>query len=486
MIKKILKICGGLIAFIIILIIAASVAVMLFVNKGLIENQMSKALNRHVQIQDISVGIFSIVSGFEVKKVAISNFKTEKQLEALKGKPVPPRDVFVSMESMRLKLKFLPLLKKQFVLKEFVMYTPTVNIARSKDGVFNFDDLLRPKKLTKEEQAELEKKKAEEAKKPKEPAKPLTADDIPVAVTIGEVGIKDGIVNYYDGTLDQRFQVYKLTTVVYDIAIDPKELASKDNAKVKIFMGVRTVGPVKSGSVESFDITGDIDGNVKPFDLKTRKLDPEVSLHVGSPEGEITGLQIFNAIAGNNILGKYIGDALSFLKGKQSWKGSKLAYVDVWYKDGVAKLSNGNLKLRECRLLFEGTTNTRTKALDVPLELETLKERTNAIKVGVRKQIESGLKRLGVKKYTNPEKITDVAMKPLLNKDGMVYMKFKVTGTTAKPTAMLTFPQLGSLDEIIKKVAGDVVLEAGKEAGKKVIEDEGKKLLKKTPKIKLF
>jgi hypothetical protein len=483
MVKKILKIFGGFIAFILLLIIIASVAIMLIVNKELVETQMKKALNRHVQIQDIKVGIFSIVSGIEVKKVAISNFKSEKQLEALKGKPVPAGDVFVSMESMRLKLKFLPLLKKQFELKEFVMYTPTVNVARSKDGVFNFDDLTRPKKLTKEEQAELEKKKAEEAK---QPSKPLTADDIPVAINIGEVGIKDGTVNYYDGKLNQRFQVYKLTSIVYNITIDPKDLEKKDNAKVKIYMGLRTVGPVTSGSVESFDITADIDGNVKPFDLKTRKLDPEASLHVGSPEGQITGLQIFNTIAGNNVLGKYLGDALSFLKGKQSWKGSKLAYVDLWYKAGVAKLSNGNLKLQECRLLFDGMTNTNTKALDVNLELETLKDRTNAIKVGLRKQIESGLKRLGAKKYVNPEKIADTAMKPLLNKNGMVFMKFKVAGTTSKPEATLTHPALGSLDDIIKQVAGDVLLEAGKEAGKKAIEDGGKQLIKKVPKIKLF
>ncbi len=483
MIKKILKILGGFVAFIVLLIVIASVAIIFIVNKELVQNQMTKALNRHVQIQDINVGIFSVISGIEVKKVTISNFKTEKQLEALKGKPVPGRDVFVSMEALRLKLKFLPLLKKQFQLKECVLYTPVINVSRSKGGVFNFDDLTRPKKLTREEQEELAKEKAEEAKEPK---KPFTADDIPVAINIGEVGVKNGTVNYYDGKFDQKFQLYKMTALVYNITIDPKELAKKDNAKVTIYMGVRTVGPVKSGSVESFDVTFDIDGNVRPFDLKTRKLDPEVSLHAGSPEGQITGLQIFNAIAGNNVLGKYIGDALSFLKGKQSWKGSKLAYVDVWYKAGLAKLSNGNLKLKECRLLFDGAFNTKSKALDVNLELELLKERNNAIKVGIRRQVESGLKKLGAKKYANPEKIAETAMKPLLNKNGMVYMKFKVAGTTSKPKAELTHPKLGSLDKIIKQVAGDVILEAGKEAGKKAVEDGGKQLLKKAGKIKLW
>jgi hypothetical protein len=30
------------------------------------------------------------------------------------------------------------------------------------------------------------------------------ADDIPVAVAAGEIGIKDGTINYYDGEYDQQ------------------------------------------------------------------------------------------------------------------------------------------------------------------------------------------------------------------------------------------------------------------------------------------
>lgn len=483
MIKKVLKILGGLIGGVIVLLIAASIAIILIVDKQLVEDQMKKALNRHVQIQDVKVGIFSIVSGIEVKGVTISNYKTEKQLEVLKGKPVPAGDVFVGMESLRLRLKFMPLLKKQFVLNELVLYTPKVNVIRNKNGALNFDDLTRPKKLTKEEREELEKEKAEEAKNP---SKPLTADDIPVAVNIGEVGLKNGTINYYDARYDQRFQVYNLTATVSDIKIDPNDLKNRDNAKVKFYTGIKTVGPMKTGTVKSFDIVFDVTGTVKPFDLKTRKLDPEVSLHAGSPDGQFTGLQIFNAVAGNKILGKYIGDALDFLKGKQSWKGSKLAYVDIWYKGNVVKISDGNLKLTETWLLFDGAMNIATKAMDVNLELELQKSRHNAVRVGIRRQIESGLKQLGAKKYADPEKLTDVAMKPLLNKNGRVYMKFRIDGTVSKPDATLTFPALGSIGDIIKQVAGDVILEAGKEAGKKAAEDGAKQLIKKVPKIKLF
>ena len=126
-----------------------------------------------------------------------------------------------------------------------------------KTASLTLTDLLRPKKLTKEEREELEKQKAEEAKTPQ---KPFTADDIPVAISIGEVGIKNGTVNYYDGRFDQRFQVYKLTALVSSIAIDPKELEKKDNAKVKVYMGVKTVGPDEERDrSNTFDITLDVE-----------------------------------------------------------------------------------------------------------------------------------------------------------------------------------------------------------------------------------
>ncbi len=86
--KKIFKWVAIVICGIFALIIIASIILMLVVTKDMIAEQMEKALNRHVTIEKIDVSIFSVVSGIEVKGVAISNFKTPKQLEALKGKPV--------------------------------------------------------------------------------------------------------------------------------------------------------------------------------------------------------------------------------------------------------------------------------------------------------------------------------------------------------------------------------------------------------------
>ena len=468
MFKKVIIAIGSLIAAIVILIIIAGIIIIIKVDKGFISSQMSRALNRQVYIEKIDVSIFSIVSGIEIKNAAVSNFKTPQQLSVLQGKPVAVNDVFTGMESMNFKIRFLPLLKRQLDLKEIVLYKPVINLSRSKQGVLNIDDLLKPGKK------EPQEKNKEEIKPP---AKQLSADDLPIAITVGEIGIKNGTINYYDRQTEQKFQVYNLTTLAYDINIDPKELEKKDEIKLKIGMGLKTVGPMKTGSVQNFDLTFDATGKVIPFDIKTRLLEPEVLLHIAIPDGEVTGLQIFNSVAAIPILGDYLGQYISFLKGKQEWKNSKDTGVDLRYKAANARLSNGKLDLKEAKFLFDGKVDTDSKALDMNLNMVMKEEISEKVKTALAKKIEAAIKSPEVKKYTDSGKLAETAMLPLLNKEGMIDMKFNVGGTTRKTSVKLVQPQLDSLGSIIKNSAGGVLTEAGKSAGKQLLEGAQKKAL---------
>lgn len=474
MLKKILITIGSLIAVILILIAAAGIFIMVKVDKAFIASWMSGVLNRHVYIEKIDAGILSVVSGVEIRNVVISNFKTPEQLTALAGKPVAAGDVFTGMESLRFKVMILPLLQKQFVLKELVLYSPVVNLTRSKEGALNCDDLIKSKKISPADKADLKKGKEAEVKKE---AKPLAADDIPVAIAVGEIGVKNGVINYYDGALDQRFQIYKLTTLAYDINVDPKDLEKKDDIKLKIAMGLKTAGPMKTGSVQSFDITMEATGKVIPFDIKTRRLTPEALVHISFPDGQITGLQIFNAVAAIPVLGDYLAENISFLKGKQEWKGSKSAGVDIRYKAGKAELSNGKLDLKEANLLFRGAVNTESKALDMTLDMVMKKEINDAVKKGLVQKLDEAIKTPEVKKYADSGKLAVTVMQPLLNKDGMIDLKFKVGGTTKKADVKLTQPQLDSLNNVIKKSVGNIATEVGKTAGKQLMEEGRKKLM---------
>ena len=468
MLKKIIIIGASLIAAFFLFIAIAGIIIMLKVDKGFIAAQMSKTLNRQVSIENIDVSIFPIVSGIEIKEVAISNFKTPQQLSSLQGKPVAANDVFASMEALRFKVRFLPLLKRQFDLKELVLYQPVINLSRNKGGVLSIDDLLKPK----------DKKPLQEQKEQvKEPAKPLSADNLPIAIKVGEVGVKNGTINYYDGKLGQTFQIYKLDTLAYNINVDPKDLANKDEIKLKFGMGLKTVGPMKTGSVQNFDIKMDAVGKLIPFDLKTRLLEPEAILHLAIPDGEITGLQIFNSIATIPILGDYLGQYISFLKSKQQWSNARENGVDLLYKAGNAKLTNGKFILKEAKFLFDGAMNTNSKALDMNLNMIMQKEINDKVKEGLTKKIDAAIKNPEVKKYTDTNQLAEAAMQPMLNKDNMIDLKFKVGGTTSKTNISLVHPQLNSLGNIVAKSAGGILTGAGVKAGKELLgEGRGKVL----------
>lgn len=467
MLKKLLIAFCSVIAFIAVLIIVAGIIVSSKVNKDFVSSKMSAALSRQVTIEKMDVSIFSVLSGIELKKVAVSNFKTINDLKNLQGKPIAPGDVFADIESLKFRVKLLPLLKKQVELKELVMYGPVVNLSKNKQGKLNIDDLLKSKK----QPVDIQQKEQE----------PLSADNIPVAIAVGEIGMKDGTINYYDMETDQRFQIYKLTTIAHDIKIDPANLEKKNEIKINFGMGIKTVGEMKTGSVKSFDVTIDVTGKMIPFDIKTRLLNPEAIVHVAVPDGEITGLQIFNSIASIPILGDYLGEYISFLKDRQQWKNSREAGMDLHYKADRLDITNGKLNLKEAGLTFDGSTNIKTKAVDMNMGVVLKKDINNAVKTSLAARIDSLIKSPEIKKYVDSQKLAEGATQPLLNKDGQIDLKIKVNGTMQKPDVKLTKPQMSLLGDVIKSAAGNAAVEAGKgaakETAKKILNGNNKNIL---------
>lgn len=476
-IKKVLKWIGIIFAAVFVLLIGAGIALMIIVDKPFVEGQMEKQLNRQVRIGDFSGGLFSAVSGFTVSDVKISNFKAPKDLEALKGKPVSDRDIFASMKSFKFKISIPPLLKKQFVLNELMLYSPQINIVRYKSGAFNFSDLIAPKKMTPEEKAELEKKLKEEAEaakeKGKEKSKPLTADDIPVAINVGSVGMEDGNINFTDQASEQKINIYKVTAKVFDIRIDPADLNKSDNVSLKVAAGIKTTGRAQSGSVQSFDIGLDVSGTVIPFDRKSRLLNPEITVKTGSPYGTVTGLQIFNEMMNVEQLTKYCGK-FDFLKKELEWKNG---YVSVHYKDNVATLKDGKFGNDDYTLNFGGKVNVASMALDLNTDMTMASKHTEKVKKQTSRLAEKVITGK-MKEYVKAEQIADAAVKPLVNEKGEIYLKYEVKGTAEKPAPKLVHPVLGSLADVVKEATKDIagaVADKAKDAAKAKAEEKMKK-----------
>jgi hypothetical protein len=480
MIKKVLKWLGIVIGAIIVLIIAASIVLMLIVDEKMIASQMENVLNRHVTIKKLSVGVFAVASGIEVRDVRISNFKTKKELAALKDKPVPEKDLFVGLKAFNFKIKLIKLLSGQVVLDELVLYEPVINIIKNKNGVFNFDDLTKPAPVAKKEI-----KKEEPKKTKQDQSKPFTADDLPIEISVGKIGLEKGQLKYFDEGMAQTFQVYNLTALVHSIKIDPKDLLNKDSVGLAISMGVKTIGEVKSGSVKSFDIGFDIKGIAIPFDKKTRIANPEIDLKMGLPYGTITGLQIFEKLKEVEQLAKYCGK-LDFLKKEIKWKN---AFVNVWYKNNVVKLKEGKIPTDDYALTYAGQTNISTKAVDLDIDMLLADKNEKSIRSGVEKNIKKAITGKTAK-YIKPETIADIAMKSLLNKDGKVELKFQVTGNLNDPKTKLISPKLSSLSDVVKGSSGDIkdaakdqVKEKAKDAAEKGADKAKDKASKKIKKL---
>ncbi len=460
--KRTIKGMGILITLLLALLIIAGVVVMLVVDKEMVAGQLEGILNRQVRIAEVDIGILSAISGLELKGLRISNFKTLEQLTKVKNKPVIDKDLFVGLDNLTFKIKLLPLLSGRVELKELMLYGPAVNIVKYKNGRFNFSDLLESKEGDTPAAATATPEEAEEKK-------PFSADELPVSISLGKIGLDNGILNYKDTSYDQAFQVYGLTAMAHNIEIDSNELEKKDSAKITVDLGIKPIGKVKSGSVDSFDIVLNINGDIKPFDLKTRLLDPEITMAVGSEKGVISGVKIFEAVNSVQALQQYTGK-LTFLRDEVNWKK---AYADVWYKADTAKFSTGKINTDDYNLTFDGTTNIKTKTMDLNLGIVLNEKESASIQAAVTKEMAKNI-RGDLAKYVKPEKVTALVMKRLNNADEKVAMKFQVTGTTQSPKSRLEHPSFPKPEELIKEVAGD----AG-DIIKQTVQEEAEKEIKK-------
>ncbi len=458
--KGVFKWVGILLGVLVLIVIAASIVVMVVVDKEMVAGQMETALSRHVTIDGLDIGLFSIVSGVEVTGVKISNHKTPDQLKALKGKPVADSDLFAGLKRLTLTLRFLPLLSGSMQVSEFVIHEPEIHLVKHKNGTFNFSDLLQPAAL--------------EQKEEKKPSEPLSADDLPLSLTVGKVGLEKGTVTYLDQRFNQTIQIYDLTMLAHSAEIDPSNLEARNRVKIQFKLGVKPEDRLKTGAVKFFDIRLAGEGAVKPFDLKTRKLDPEVTLEVGSPNGTLSGVKILESIQSVKAIEQYTGK-LSFLEDEVTWQG---ANMDLWYKAGNVKVSTGNITAKDYSLDFAGSTNIDTKAIDLDLAMKLGQEPSQNIRASIEKKMQKELKG-DVAKVVSAEQLADLVMKRLSNEDGTVSLKYKIAGTTTSPKPTLVEPTVPALDALLKEMGADVAeiaKEAVKKEAEKAIQDATKDL----------
>jgi len=132
--KKGLKILVGIVVGIIVLFLLVSLVVKIVFTKerllSLLVPKIEQALNRKVEIDDVSVSIFGGL-GVDVVGMRVLNPSGFTQEELFK------------FDQLLVRVKFWPLLHKRIEVKKLVLKSPLINLEKNREGVSNFSDLLK-------------------------------------------------------------------------------------------------------------------------------------------------------------------------------------------------------------------------------------------------------------------------------------------------------------------------------------------------------
>ena len=197
--KKTLKIILYTIGILVLLVVAAAVAAMLLINPNDYKDDIVKVVHdktgRELQLKgDIKLSLFPWL-GLELGQTSLGN------APGFGTKPM------ASIDKVDVKLKLLPLLRKQVEVDTVVLDGLNLNLRRNKVGVTNWDDLVSAGTAG-----------PGKAAKPTERKAPAAAAPI-AALTIGGIDIRRGELLWLDEQNGTSVRVHNLSLQTSKLAI---------------------------------------------------------------------------------------------------------------------------------------------------------------------------------------------------------------------------------------------------------------------------
>ena len=219
--KKVFKWTGIIIGSLIVIIILILIIVPSFFDinryKSRIEQEISKAAGRPFTIGgDIKLSLFPL-AGFSFSDVRIGNPDGFSEKD------------FISVKSMDVKVRFLPLLSKDVQVKRFIIDGPRIVLEKTKDGKAGWQGLGKKETPVPAEEAQAKK------------ASGLSVKGLSVA----EFSVTGGELIYIDQTSGTRREIQDLNIEVSDASLEnPLSLMAAANVEGRPVSIQGKVGPI--------------------------------------------------------------------------------------------------------------------------------------------------------------------------------------------------------------------------------------------------
>ena len=233
---KIFKPLLILTAIILILLIVAAYAAVQYVKsdsfKQDIVTQLKEETGRDLSIDgDLNLTVYPW-AGVDINGIKLANAKGFGD------------ELFLKADKLAVRIKTMPLLKKRYELDTLKLYGAEINLARNKEGVSNWDDLMGDQSEQKE------------------------SGEIPElsAVILGGVDIKDAKLSWRDDSTGQNVSISNFNASTGELTFgDPIELVASLSAKSK---QPDISGDVSLNGTLNYDLDKEL-YTLKPFTVKS-------------------------------------------------------------------------------------------------------------------------------------------------------------------------------------------------------------------------
>ncbi|MCC5816237.1 MAG: AsmA domain protein [Leptospira sp.] len=473
MIKKIGIGVGVLLLLIILISVIGLMSLGSFVTPNFIVKQIESSMNVRAEVKKVNISLFSALSSVGIEGIKLGRRDAVADAGTDLDKREDMKSSVISLEKIDLGLSLGAILSKEFRLNKLILNEPKVSLVLFENGSNSLSPLFQPPitvngepnpKLSPEAIAErikaekeLEGKKLEEV----ESKEPFTIKSIPISISMGELGIKNGNISV---TMQKTKQVINLTSatiLLKNLDIVPDNLEKHNSVNLDLSFNLSVIG---ANSKESALFLLNSSGKIQPFETKTGLVNPSVVHSVKIKEGTyMNGFAAFDALAGGL-------PALNSLNIKMD----KIAQKVELQKDVQAKIG-----YTQGKVIFKDSPNFTTKHYDLKIMEGTWIQLTNSThsmnaKIVATKQ-ESDKALAGINKALEGAKGVDttVIKKEILGnlmEGDRVALPFKSTGSIKSPNVSLgiNLPSIaGLLKGAVKDALKGKIPDGAKDALKK-------------------
>ncbi|MFK7909401.1 MAG: AsmA family protein [Akkermansiaceae bacterium] len=253
--KKLLRFVAISVGALLLLFVAAGITVKAIITEKFLVEEIEASINSDVEIGDVSVSVFSFPARITLSNVTLSPRSTEAE-----------KDASLEIERVDLKVSLLALLTKQVNVKSITVSGADITTTYREDGSTSIEELF-----SKPKDGGASENKGTEGKGSGNGFNAFEQADF--VATLGSLKIEHSRVNILLEEMDIKLMCSNLTAELSEIRVDPNRLQETDAAHLSLSVDVRadSVGGWPYG--EMF-LTGDASARI--FNPQTGEAEPDI------------------------------------------------------------------------------------------------------------------------------------------------------------------------------------------------------------------